>query len=217
MANCFILRKKQAQLWVSLKPKGRESAYHETIMGYFRLDHASFGKTKNKSGAAGKNIVYNQRSAATELTSHAENIIAYNARDEVTSAVRSHIIPTDDREAKKWFLEQERADRKNARMLDRMIMAFPRSFSLEQCIKTAEDFCKTVTQNKVPWHFGIHYEADQKGKDDWNPHVHIGIRDRHIETGRRYLYTRRESSRRHPHMVHDRFSQRMGKHAQSCL
>jgi len=35
----------------------------------------------------------------------------------------------------------------------------------------------------------LHLELDQKGKSDWNPHAHIIMRDRDIETGKRYLYT----------------------------
>lgn len=162
-------------------------------MGYYRLDHASYGKTTHSKGAAAKNIAYNAREeavkAAKEITSHAETIIGYNAREDVTNAVRSHIIPIDPKEAQTWFSEQERSDRKNARMLDRLILSFPRSFSLQQCIETAVDFCQTVTGNKVPWHIGVHYEDDQREQQDWNPHCHIGIRDRHVQTGRRCLYT----------------------------
>ena len=124
-----------------------------------------------------------------ELTRSAAANAAYNARDEATYAVRSHVIPSDPQEAQAWFQEQERGERKNARMSDRFIGAMPRSLSPEQCLDVAEDFCRTVTQNRVPWHFALHLELDKKNDPDWNPHAHIIFRDRDIETGKRFLHT----------------------------
>jgi len=114
---------------------------------------------------------------------------AYNARREATYAVRSHVIPPEPEKAAAWFDAQEKTDRKNARMSDRFIGALPRELTPEQCIEAVETFCRDVTQDRVPWHFALHLELDQKGQSDWNPHAHIIMRDRDIETGKRYLYT----------------------------
>jgi hypothetical protein len=120
--------------------------------------------------------------------SAAENA-AYNAREEACYAVRSHVIPPGPNEAEAWFREQEQGERKNARMSDRFIAALPRELTPEQCIEAVEKFCRDVTQDRVPWHFALHLELDQRDQPDWNPHAHIIIRDRDIETNRRFLYT----------------------------
>ena len=118
----------------------------------------------------------------------AENA-AYNARAEVTYAIRSHVIPPGPKEAEAWFRAQEKNDRKNARMSDRFIGALPRELTPEQCIEAVEKFCRDITQGRIPWHFALHLELEQKGDAKWNPHTHIIFRDRDIETGRRFLYT----------------------------
>ena len=164
-------------------------------MAIYSFNHDSFGKTTNRAGAAGDNVAYNARENATSLAENgneqksAADLAAYNARDEATYAVRSHIIPPGPKEAEAWFREQEKGERKNARMSDRFIGALPRELTPEQCIEAVETFCQEVTQNRVPWHFALHLELDKKNEPDWNPHAHIIFRDRDIETGRRFLHT----------------------------
>ncbi len=103
--------------------------------------------------------------------------------------MRSHVIPPNPKEAEAWFREQEKSERKNARMSDRFIGALPRELTPEQCITAVESFCREVTQDRVPWHFALHLELGKKNEPDWNPHAHIIFRDRDVETGRRVLYT----------------------------
>ena len=163
-------------------------------MAIFSFNHDLFGKTTNRAGAAGDNAAYNARENETRLDHSrqdgtAAGNAAYNAREEATYAVRSHVIPAEAKEAEAWFREQERADRKNARMSDRFIGALPRELTPEQCIAAVESFCRDVTQDRIPWHFALHLELDKKNEPDWNPHAHIIFRDRDIETGRRVLYT----------------------------
>ena len=114
---------------------------------------------------------------------------AYNARLEAAYAIRSHIIPPEPEKAAAWFDQQEKGERKNARMSDRFIGALPRELTPEQCIEAVEAFCRGVTKDRVPWHFALHLELEKRHEADWNPHTHIVFRDRDIETGRRYLYT----------------------------
>ncbi|MFY9640787.1 MAG: MobA/MobL family protein [Rhodomicrobium sp.] len=132
------------------------------------------------AGAAGDNAAYNARENETRLEngnahdfSDAARNVAYNAREEVTYAVRSHVIPPEPKEAEAWFREQEKGDRKNARMSDRFIGALPRELTPDQCIEAVEKFCREVTQDRVPWHFALHVELDKKNEPDWNPHAHI--------------------------------------------
>jgi len=162
-------------------------------MALYSFNHDTFGKTTNKAGAAAKNAAYNAREGETRLSGKegqgAAANAAYNAREEATFAVRSHVIPPEPDKAEAWFREQEKGERKNARMSDRFIGALPRELTPEQCIEAVERFCKAVTRDRVPWHFALHLELDKKGDADWNPHAHIIIRDRDIETGKRVLYT----------------------------
>src|SRR5262245_54567933 len=107
-------------------------------MAIYSFNHDTFGKTTNVPGAAAKNAAYNARENETRLASldsQAGANAAYNAREEATYAVRSHIIPPDPVEAEAWFREQEKYDRKNARMSDRFIGALPRELTPEQCIE----------------------------------------------------------------------------------
>ena len=59
----------------------------------------------------------------------------------------------------------------------------------EQCLEAVEEFCRAITKDRIPWHFALHLELEKKGEPDWNPHTHIIFRDRHIQTGKRFLYT----------------------------
>ncbi len=164
-------------------------------MAIYSFNHDSFGKTTNHAGAAGENAAYNAREKETNLSrdygraSEAALNAAYNAREEATYAVRSHVIPASPNEAEAWFRAQEKGERKNARMSDRFIGALPRELTPDQCIEAVEKFCREVTQDRVPWHFALHLELDKRDEPDWNPHAHIVIRDRDIETNRRVLFT----------------------------
>lgn len=166
-------------------------------MAIYSFNHDTFGKSTarakgNTPYAAAKNAAYNVRAEATryaEQDGTAAGNAAYNVRPEVTFAARSHGMPTEPAAVEKWFREQERNDRANARMSDRFIGALPRELSPEQCIDAVESFCRGVTQDRVPWHFGLHLELEDKGKADWNPHAHIIFRDRDVETGKRFLNT----------------------------
>lgn len=164
-------------------------------MAIYSFNHDTFGRTTNRAGAAGDNAAYNSREDATRLDDHerpelsAADNAAYNAREEAVYAIRSHIIPPEASAAEAWFREQERNERKNARMSDRFIAALPRELTPDQCIEAVEGFCRAVTGDRVPWHFALHLELEKRDNPDWNPHTHIIFRDRDIESGRRVLYT----------------------------
>ncbi|MBS0243448.1 MAG: MobA/MobL family protein [Proteobacteria bacterium] len=161
-------------------------------MAIYSFNHDSFGRSNKTAGAAAQNAAYNARESETKIEqaflSAADNA-AYNAREEATFAVRSHIIPPGPDEAEAWFREQEQSERKNARMSDRFIGALPRELTPEQCIAVVEAFCRSVTLDRVPWHFALHLELDKKHLPDWNPHAHIIIRDRDVTSGKRFLFT----------------------------
>lgn len=166
-------------------------------MAIYSFNHATFAKGQGGKDtyAAARNAAYNAREAATRIEPEftqdgsAGSNAAYNVRHEVTHAVRAFGMPADAESVETWFREQEAGERKNARMSDRFIAALPRELTPEQCVTVVEEWCQRVTGNRVPWHFGLHLELDQKDEANWNPHAHIIIRDRDIETGKRHLNT----------------------------
>jgi len=164
-------------------------------MAIYSFNKDSFGKStakvrNNSPGAAGRNAAYNAREDATRLQDgSAGSNAAYNVRDEVTYAAHSFGMPTAAEEVEAWFRQQEQNDRKNARMSDRFIGALPRELTPDQCFAAVESFCREVSGDRIPWHFGLHLELEHQTDADWNPHAHIIFRDRDIETGKRHLYT----------------------------
>ncbi len=80
--------------------------------------------------------------------------------------------------------DAERGSRKNARMLDKIRIALPKELDETQRAQLVTDFMADLSGDaRVPWFAGIH----QTGKDAHNPHVHIAVHDRDIETGKRVL------------------------------
>ena len=109
--------------------------------------------------------------------------IRYISRPDAVPFVLAQHMPEDHREARNFVDRAERAMRKNGRVIDKLRIALPRELSQEQRAQLVRDFMADLTDSRVPWFAAIH----QTGKDAHNPHVHIAIHDRDIETGRRAL------------------------------
>lgn len=133
-------------------------------MAIYSLNVTSIGKTTHASGTAGAHI-------------------RYIARPEACSYLDSEHMPRNATDARSWMDAQENADRKNARVLDKVRLALPRELNEEQRARLVRDFCQDITGGHVPWYAAIH----QTGDDAHNPHAHIVVRDRDIETGKRVL------------------------------
>lgn len=86
-------------------------------------------------------------------------------------------------EARAWLNEQESADRKNARVIDKVTIALPRELDAVQRVELVRAFAAEVTQGRVPWLAAVH----DQGKDAENPHAHVVLRDRDLETGKMAL------------------------------
>lgn len=86
-------------------------------------------------------------------------------------------------EARRWLDEQEAGDRKNARVIDKVTIALPRELDAMQRVELVRAFAAAVTQGRVPWMAAIH----DQGKDTDNPHAHVILRDRDLETGKMAL------------------------------
>lgn len=133
-------------------------------MAIYSCSLASIGRTTHASGTAGAHLRYVSREGAAPI-------------------VEAHVIPLDPAEARTWMDREEAAARANARLVDKVRVAIPRELDHEQRVALVRDFVRDVTGDRVPWLFAIH----QQGEDKHNPHAHIVLRDRDLETGRRVL------------------------------
>jgi hypothetical protein len=131
-------------------------------MAIYSLHHAAVGRSTHKAGTA---------------SAHAKYILRVGA-DAV--AVGAH-IPTGKHAAASWLMAEELADRKNARVIDKVMVALPIELSSEERQALVRSFVDEIGQGQIPWIAALH----QEGNDQHNPHAHIIIRDRHIETGTR--------------------------------
>ena len=98
--------------------------------------------------------------------------------------------PTERQHLKSWLHKQEVEDRKNARIVDKVLVALPIELNPAQQEALLRDFCEGMTRGRASWVAAIH----DRGKDAHNPHAHIIFRDRDIETGRRVMLTTERGS-----------------------
>ncbi|MEM7061118.1 MAG: MobA/MobL family protein [Pseudomonadota bacterium] len=133
-------------------------------MAIYSLNLASIGRTTHAAGTAGAHM-------------------RYIGRPDAQPALVAEHMPTDPTEARTWMDQAERADRKNARVIDKVRIALPRELTPEERMQLVQDFAADLTKGRVPWYAAIH----ASGKDAHNPHCHLVIRDRDIETGKRVV------------------------------
>lgn len=132
------------------------------LMAIYSLHMAKVGKTTQQPGTA---------------AAHARYILRRSA----ASAVLSAHMPDGCVAVQGWLNEQEARDRKNARVIDKIMVALPKELHPLQRQKLVRGYCERITHRRAPWLAAIH----DKGKDADNPHAHIIIRDRDIQTGKR--------------------------------
>lgn len=133
-------------------------------MAIYSCNLASIGRTTHAPGTAGAHLRYISREGASPI-------------------VEAHIIPLDPVDARTWMDREEQAARANARLCDKVRVAIPRELDETQRLELVRDFVRDVTGDRCPWMFAIH----QSGEDAHNPHAHIVLRDRDLETGKRVL------------------------------
>lgn len=134
-------------------------------MAIYSLNLKSIGRTTHAAGTAGAHVLY-------------------IARPDAKAELVAEHMPIDPNEARAWLNRGELADRKNARVADKIRLALPRELTPEQRMQLVQDFARVLTGGRVAWFAGIHAQ----GKDAHNPHCHMVIRDRDIETGKRVLH-----------------------------
>lgn len=134
-------------------------------MAIFSLHHSSIGKSTQ----------------AQPFTAAAH--VRYVTRESACSRTAAARMPEKPGELMGWFRAAEQADRKNARVCDKVMLALPRELDAVQRGELVRAFADRVTAGKAAW-FAAFHEA---GKDADNPHCHLIIRDRHPETGKRVI------------------------------
>jgi hypothetical protein len=133
-------------------------------MAIYSLNVASVGKSTHAPGTAGAHV-------------------RYIAREDACTHLDGAHMPTEPATARAWMDAQERHDRKNARIIDKLRVAIPRELNVAQRVELVRAFVIDVTGGRTPWLAAFH----QTGEDVHNPHAHIIVRDRDFETGKRVL------------------------------
>jgi hypothetical protein len=140
-------------------------------MAIFSLHHSTVGRTTHAPRTASANA-------------------RYITREEACTRVLGARMPTQREELFAWLDAQEQADRKNARVIDKVMVALPIELTHDQRAELVKEFCEGMTQGRAAWVAAIH---DGPGDAD-NPHVHIIFRDRDFETGKRVMLLSEQGS-----------------------
>ncbi|MFC1456405.1 MobA/MobL family protein [Microvirga arabica] len=116
--------------------------------------------------------------------------MAYITRASATQAVLVERMPAPQvgrrgGAARAWLDAQEQLDRKNARVITKVMVALPHELEPGDQTQLVRDFCEALTQGRAPWLAAIHAPSEQDGSDERNWHAHIVIRDRDPATGKR--------------------------------
>lgn len=114
----------------------------------------------------------------------------YVTRPNACTEIAGERMPTERRELMAWLDEQEQGDRKNARVIDKVIVALPVELSHEENLELLKEFGERMTEGRASWVAAIHDGPD----DADNPHAHIIFRDRDCDTGQRVMMTTERGS-----------------------
>jgi MobA/MobL family len=133
-------------------------------MAIFSLCHSAVGRSTHRAGTA---------------AAHA----AYIARRSAASAVLGEHMPTGGRAARTWLRREEASDRKNARVIDKVMLALPVELTPAERENLVRVFVWRLGHGRVPWLAALH----DLGKDAHNPHAHVILRDRDARTGKRVM------------------------------
>jgi len=133
-------------------------------LAIYSLNVATVGKTTHMPGTAGAHL-------------------RYIGRHEAVRHVEAEHMPDEPQQARTWMDRHEAQARKNARVMTKIRIALPRELDERQRTELLRDTVREMTGGRVPWFAAIH----DRGKDAHNPHAHVAVIDRDIETGKRVL------------------------------
>lgn len=109
------------------------------------------------------------------LVNHARYVL----RKSACIAMGTHHMPNRYGNILGWIGRVYDTSRKNARVVDSIIVNLPRELSHGQHVQLVRDYLHAVSQGRTPYLYAIH------GDKPDNPHAHIIIRDADIDTGKR--------------------------------
>lgn len=149
-------------------------AHRECVrVAIYSLHHSPIGKsTQAQPYTAAAHINYITRRRAMSMMQK-ERLPGQNPRE-----IAEHLKACEDQ------------DRKNARVIDKVMLALPKELSQVERVKLVRDFAEHVTQGRAAWLAAFH----DKGKDARNPHCHLVIRDRDPKTNKRVIGTSEKGS-----------------------
>lgn len=159
-------------------------------MAIFSLNHSTIGRSTHLPGTSSAHARYIMRESA--MTDHAEHL--------------PEGVEPERESVSGWLNEQERGDRVNARVIDKIRVALPRELTPEQRQELVRAYCDDLTGGRAPYLAAIH--AGPADAD--NPHAHIILRDRDLENGKRVLGTSEKGST-------DRFREKWEEHTNRAL
>ncbi len=134
---------------------------------------SSVGRTTHAAGTGGAHLGYITRASACRA------VLAENMPAAAPGSKGG--------EARAWLNAEELADRKNARVCDKVMLALPRELDHAGRHALVRAFVHDLTGGApVPWLAAFH---DKGAKGEQNPHCHLVLRDRHAETGKRVVNT----------------------------
>lgn len=133
--------------------------------------------------------IYSLRMTAIGKTTQAQPFtsaahLKYITRKAAVTHVMAARMPEVRRQAIAWLKREERDDRKNARVIDKLVLALPRELTAVHQHALVAAFAEKLTLGRASWFAAFH----TAGKDRNNPHCHLVLRDRDVETGRRVMF-----------------------------
>ncbi|PAL19978.1 MobA/MobL family protein [Acetobacter syzygii] len=136
-------------------------------MAIYSVNVSSIGRKTHASGTAGAHVQYITRASATEAV--------------LCARMPSAGIGRKGGAARKWLDEQESSDRKNARVVTKIMLALPHELDATQRAELVRSFAERMTAGRASWLAALHKPS---GDDDRNYHAHLVIRDKDPETGK---------------------------------
>lgn len=161
-------------------------------MAIYSLHHSPIGKsTQAEAYTAAAHIKYITRARALSRTAGAR-------------------MPTGSIDAMRFLRAAEDRDRKNGRVIDKLMLALPRELNSAQRVELVRAFAEKITEGRAPWLAAFH----EKGKDALNPHCHLVIRDRDQKTNKRVFGTSEKGSTERLRLLWERYANRALEAAQ---
>src|ERR1700759_1297741 len=106
-------------------------------MAIFSLNHSFIGRSKHPAGAAG-------------------DFAKYITRPGACTEVVGERMPTARGPMISWLDKEEQSDRKNARVIDKVIVALPNELAHDQNVELLRAFGERMTKGRASWAAAIH-------------------------------------------------------------